>query len=80
MTPRASSSFRAASGGADLLPSIVAPMPTAPATVQNLPVDPPTPGVSASGGLSHGLTRFFETLGIADDPVWRGPQDGECPF
>lgn len=28
----------------------------------------------------HSLIRFLDTLGIADDPVWRGPQDGDCPF
>jgi hypothetical protein len=27
------------------------------------------------------LARFFNTLGIADDPAWRGLQDGpEVPF
>lgn len=59
-----------------------APIPSAPGTVRNsLTVGlPHSPGVSASGAFPASLTRFLDTLGIADEPIWRGPKDGECPF
>lgn len=76
-TPRTSS--RAESGSAVSSLGRAAPMPTAPATVQNLIVGT-TPAALAVGGFSASLTRFLDTLGIADNPVWRGPQDGECLF
>ena len=38
-----------------------------------------TPGASASGGLSHGLARFLDTLGIADDVPWRPAFEGQEP-
>ena len=35
---------------------------------------------AGDASLPASLARFFDTLGIADEPAWRGPQDGECPF
>ena len=61
-------------------------IPTAPGSAQTSLLDlspcetaSTAAGASASAGLSPGLTRFFDTLGIADDIVWRPAFDGEQP-
>lgn len=40
-----------------------------------------SPSLGPAATIPYSLARFFETLGMADDPVWKPTHEAdECPF